>query len=160
MVFPLRLKSLWLHDFKHNSLRGRLGLGGSLGQPSSMCLVSRQEVTNNVGRINSGPYTLYKWSPHDKLMQAQRGGGGTAPSHSQTGRPSRGGGWSARSSGHFSTRKDQVRMVLGAGWASGAVWTARKMSPPLGFDPRTVQPVASSFYITVYLGILLSDNHG
>ena len=95
-----------------------------------MCLGSRQEVTNDVGRINSGPYTLYKWSPHDKPRQAQRGGGGTAPSHSQTGRPTRG------------------------------VWTAQNMSPPLGFDPRTVQPVASRLYITVHLGILLSDNHG
>jgi hypothetical protein len=45
---------------KHNSLRGRSGVGASLSQPSSMCLGSRQEVTNDVGRINSGPYTLYK----------------------------------------------------------------------------------------------------
>ena len=29
-----------------------------------------------------------------------------------------------------------------AGWALGPVWTARKISPPSGFDPWTVQPVA------------------
>lgn len=137
MVFPLRMKTLWLYDFKHNSVRGRSGVGVSLSQPSSVCLVSRQEVTNNVGRINSGPNTLYKWSPHDKPMKAQKGDGVTAPSHSQNCRPTREDGWSERRSGRFCTRKDQVRMVQGAWWASGAVWTARKMSPPLRFDPRT-----------------------
>ena len=30
-----------------------------------------------------------------------------------------------------------------AGWAPGPVWRIKKISPPLGFDPQTVQPVAS-----------------
>ena len=30
-------------------------------------------------------------------------------------------------------------------WASGPVWTARKISPPSGFDPRTVQHVANHY---------------
>ena len=43
--------------------------------------------------------------------------------------------------------KDPVPIVQVAGWAPGPVWTGqvRKISPPLGFDPRTVQPVASLY---------------
>ena len=33
-----------------------------------------------------------------------------------------------------------------AGWAPGPVWTdAENLDPPPGFDPRTVQPVASRY---------------
>ena len=32
-----------------------------------------------------------------------------------------------------------------AGWASGTVWGLRKIAPLLGFDPRTVQPVAGRY---------------
>ena len=33
-----------------------------------------------------------------------------------------------------------------AGWASGSVWTdAENLASPLGFDPRTAQPVASRY---------------
>jgi hypothetical protein len=67
----------------HNILQGRWGVGASLSQPVSMYLGSRQEATNDVGLINSGPYMLYKISPHDKPMQAQRGGGGTGPTDLQ-----------------------------------------------------------------------------
>ena len=40
----------------------------------------------------------------------------------------------------FTPRKDPVPIVQEAGWAPGPVWT-----PPPGFDPRTVQPVASRY---------------
>jgi hypothetical protein len=49
----------------------------------------------------------------------------------------------------FTPGKDPVPMVQEAGWAPGPVWTgAENLAPPPGFDPRTVQPVASRY--TVY----------
>ena len=42
--------------------------------------------------------------------------------------------------------KDPVPIVQEAGWAPGPVWTGAKNLAPLpGFDPRTVQPVASRY---------------
>jgi len=42
--------------------------------------------------------------------------------------------------------KDPVRTVQGAGWPPGPVWTgAKNLFPPPGFDPLTVQPVASRY---------------
>ena len=43
--------------------------------------------------------------------------------------------------------KDPVPIVQEAGWAPGPVWTGVEnlASPPPGFDPRTVQPVASRY---------------
>ena len=38
--------------------------------------------------------------------------------------------------------KDAVPIVQEAGWAPGPVWTGAENLAPLGFDPRTVQPVA------------------
>jgi hypothetical protein len=46
--------------------------------------------------------------------------------------------------------KDPVPLVQDAGWAPGPVWTGAKISPPPGFDPRTVQPVAQSLYQLCY----------
>jgi hypothetical protein len=44
----------------------------------------------------------------------------------------------------FTPGKDPVPIIQEAGWAPGPVWTGAKISPPPpGFDPRTVQPVAS-----------------
>jgi hypothetical protein len=41
--------------------------------------------------------------------------------------------------------KDPVPVVQEAGWAAGPVWNvAENLSHP-GFDPRTVQPVASRY---------------
>jgi hypothetical protein len=31
------------------------------------------------------------------------------------------------------------------GWASGPVWTGAENLAPMGFDPRSVQPVASHY---------------
>jgi len=46
----------------------------------------------------------------------------------------------------FTPRKDPVPIVQEDGWAPGPVWTgAKKSRPPPGFDPRTVQPVASRY---------------
>jgi len=42
--------------------------------------------------------------------------------------------------------RDPVPTEQEAGWASGSVWTgAENSAPPSGFDPRTVQPVGSSY---------------
>ena len=39
-----------------------------------------------------------------------------------------------------------VPTVQEAGWAPGPVWAgAENLAPPPGFDPRTVQPVASRY---------------
>ena len=43
----------------------------------------------------------------------------------------------------FTLGKYPVPIVQEAGWTPGPVWTGAKISPPSGFDPRTVQPVAS-----------------
>jgi hypothetical protein len=46
----------------------------------------------------------------------------------------------------FTPEKDLVPIVQEAGWAPGPVWTdVENLTPPLGFDPRTVQPVASRY---------------
>ena len=56
------------------------------------------------------------------------------------------GGWSTPRPGRFTPGKDPVPIVQEAGWASGQVWTrAENLAPPLGFDPRTAQAVASRF---------------
>ena len=57
-----------------------------------------------------------------------------------------GGGWLTPRPGRFThgkeTRYPLYRRLGGPQCRSGRVW---KISPPLGFDPRTVQPVASSY---------------
>jgi len=48
--------------------------------------------------------------------------------------------------GRFTPEKDPVPIVQEAEWAPGPVWTgAENLSPPPGFDPRTVQPLASRY---------------
>jgi hypothetical protein len=41
--------------------------------------------------------------------------------------------------------KETVSIVQEAGWVPGPVWTGAENSPPPGFDPRTVHPVASRY---------------
>ena len=41
--------------------------------------------------------------------------------------------------------KDPVPIVQEAEWAPGPVWTGAENLAPPGFDPRTVQPVASRY---------------
>jgi len=45
----------------------------------------------------------------------------------------------------FTSGKDPVPIVQEAGWAPGPVWTGAENLAPPGFDPRTVQPVASRY---------------
>ena len=46
----------------------------------------------------------------------------------------------------YTPGKDPVPIVQEAGWAPGPVWTdAGNLALPLGFDPQTVQPVASRY---------------
>jgi hypothetical protein len=54
-------------------------------------------------------------------------------------------GSASRAGPLFSTRKDPVAIVQEAGWAPGSVWTVAENLAPPGFDPRTVQPVASRY---------------
>jgi hypothetical protein len=54
-----------------------------------------------------------------------------------------GGLWSASRLAAFIPRKDPVPIVQEAGWAPEPVWIGAKNLAPSGFDPRTVQPVAS-----------------
>jgi hypothetical protein len=54
--------------------------------------------------------------------------------------------WSTPRPGRFTPGKDPVPIVWEAGWASGPVWkVSEKLATPAGFDPRTVQPVASRY---------------
>ena len=45
----------------------------------------------------------------------------------------------------FIPGKDPVPIVQEAGWAPGPVWTGAENLAPTGFNPRTVQPVASRY---------------
>jgi hypothetical protein len=57
-----------------------------------------------------------------------------------------GGGWSTSRPGRFTPGKNPVPFVLVAGWAPGPVWTgAENLASHKGFDPRTVQHVASRY---------------
>jgi hypothetical protein len=62
-----------------------------------------------------------------------------------------GGAWPASSPGRFTPGKETqysfYRRLVGTQGRSGRVW---KMWPPQGFDPRTVQPVAS------WIGLVLA----
>jgi hypothetical protein len=52
-----------------------------------------------------------------------------------------GGGWPRPRPGRF-----LVPIVPEAGWAPEPVWTGAENQTPTGFDPRTIQPVASIFF--------------
>jgi len=45
----------------------------------------------------------------------------------------------------FTPGKDPAPIVQEAEWALEPVWTGAENLAPPGFDPRTVQPVASSY---------------
>jgi hypothetical protein len=71
------------------------------------------------------------------LMQAERRGGGTAPTPSQ---PGAGKGWlSAPRPGHFTPEKSPVPIAQEAGWASGPVWkgTENLATTGLRFSDRS-----------------------
>ena len=73
--------------------------------------------------------------------RAHRGSRGIAlPFHGHSTR--RGWGVSVTPRPLFTPGKDPVPIVQKAGWAPGPVWTGTENLAPLGFDPRTVQPVA------------------
>ena len=75
---------------------------------------------------------------------AHRGSRGIAlPFHDHGTR--RGWGVSVRPRPLFTPGKDTVPIVQEAGWAQGRSGQVRKISLPPGFDPRTVQPVASRY---------------
>ena len=70
------------------------------------------------------------------------GGGGMTPSnHNPTLERS---GCSAPRSLRFTPREIFYTLSVGGECGSGRIWTERKISPPPGFDPRLVQPAASS----------------
>jgi hypothetical protein len=56
-----------------------------------------------------------------------------------------GGGWSTPCPGRFTPGKEPVPIAQEARWASGTVWTGAENLAPPGFDPRTVQSVASRY---------------
>jgi hypothetical protein len=57
-----------------------------------------------------------------------------------------GGGWSMPCPGHFTPELEtQYPLYRRLGGSQGWSGWAQKISPPLGFDPRTVQPVASRY---------------
>jgi hypothetical protein len=55
------------------------------------------------------------------------------------------GKWLTPCPGHFTTGNDRVPFIYEAVWAPGPTWTCAENSPPPGFDPRTVQPVAKLY---------------
>jgi len=62
-------------------------------------------------------------------------------------------------SGRFTPGKYPAPIVMKAGWTPVPFWTSAEMSPPPGFDLRTVHPVASRYtdlatqtrYIYIYI---------
>ena len=56
------------------------------------------------------------------------------------------GGWSTRRLGRFAPEKDtRYPLYRRLGGPQGRSGRVQKISPPTGFDPRTVQPVASRY---------------
>jgi hypothetical protein len=45
----------------------------------------------------------------------------------------------------YHRERDPFPIVQESGYDPGPVWTGRKTPPPLGFDARIVQPVASRY---------------
>jgi hypothetical protein len=56
-----------------------------------------------------------------------------------------GGGWSTPCRGRFTPRKDPVPIVQEAGWAPEPAWMGAENLTPPGFNPQTVQPIASRY---------------
>ena len=56
-----------------------------------------------------------------------------------------GGGWSTPRPGRSPPGKTRYPLYRRVGGPQGRSGRARKISPPPGFDPRTVQPVASRY---------------
>ena len=56
-----------------------------------------------------------------------------------------GGEGSASRPGRFTPGEDAVPTVQETGWTPGPVWTGAENLALPGFDPRTVQPVASRY---------------
>jgi hypothetical protein len=54
-------------------------------------------------------------------------------------------------------QKDPVPIVQEAGWVPQLIWTGTKISHPLGFKPRTVQPLGS-YYRPADYNILAADS--
>jgi hypothetical protein len=90
-------------------------------------------------------YKKVKVKVYRNTLESQEGGVVKVQLYSFLTSALEGGGWSSPRPGRFTPGKDPVPIVQEAGWAPGPVWTWRKISLPQGFDPRTVQPVAS-FY--------------
>jgi hypothetical protein len=55
------------------------------------------------------------------------------------------GGWSTPGPGRFTPGKDPALLYRRLGGPKGRSERVRKISPPPGLDPRTVQPVASRY---------------
>jgi rRNA maturation protein Nop10 len=56
-----------------------------------------------------------------------------------------GGGWSTPRPGRFTPGKDPLPMYMRLGGPQGRCGRVRKISRPPGFDPRTVQSLASRY---------------
>jgi len=78
---------------------------------------------------------------NEQTMKAQKGSRATLSLTSALG----GGGWSKPRSGHFTRANYRYPLYRRLGWSQGRSGRVRKISPPPGFDPRTVQPVASCY---------------
>ena len=68
-----------------------------------------------------------------------------------------GGGCQRHAPAAFTPGKNPVPIVQEAGWAPGLVWMGAENLAPQGFDPQTIQPVASCY--TNY-AILAPQLHG
>jgi hypothetical protein len=95
-----------------------------------------------------------KGSPYNEPWGPKRGSRGIAlpfrePRHEE------GMGWLAPRPGRFTPRKDtRYPLYRRLGGPQGRYGRLRKISPPPGFDPRTVQPVASRYTDWAILGHL------
>jgi hypothetical protein len=80
-----------------------------------------------------------------QATKARVGGGLEANLYSFFNLGAREGGWSTPRPGRLTPRKDPVPINRRLGGPQGRSGWVRKISPPPGFDPRTVQPVASRY---------------
>jgi len=79
----------------------------------------------------------------EEATKAQRGSWGIALLFLNLG--ARWGGWSTPRPGRSNPGKEPVHILQEAGGPQSRSEQVRKISPPPGFDPRTVQPVASRY---------------
>jgi hypothetical protein len=96
---------------------------------------TKQKLTEDKGKGKVHPRTRHDGTEGEQMYSS------TVPSTSALD----GDGWSAPRPGRFTPGKTRYPLYRRLGGPQGRSGRVRKISPPPGFDPWTVQPVASRY---------------